>query len=84
MAQAKILIADDDTLVREAVHKILNMFGHEVTPCASGEEAIAAINSDFDLIILDINMPGLDGFETWAPTISFPSPSRTWTSSTSR
>jgi len=64
MAQAKILIADDDTLVREAVHKILNMFGHEVTPCASGEEAIAAINSDFDLIILDINMPGLDGFET--------------------
>ena len=28
MAQAKILIADDDTLVREAVYKILSMFGH--------------------------------------------------------
>jgi len=64
MAQAKILIADDDTLVREAVYKILSMFGHSVVPCASGEEALAALTADFDLIILDINMPGLDGFET--------------------
>ncbi|MDG4475565.1 HD domain-containing phosphohydrolase [Thiovibrio frasassiensis] len=64
MAQAKILIADDDTLVREAVYKILTMFGHSVVPCASGEDALAALNGDFDLIILDINMPGLDGFET--------------------
>ncbi|MFA6283176.1 MAG: HD domain-containing phosphohydrolase [Desulfurivibrionaceae bacterium] len=64
MAQAKILIADDDTLVREAVYKILSMFGHAVVPCASGEEALANLSADFDLVILDINMPGLDGFET--------------------
>jgi putative two-component system response regulator len=64
MTQAKILIADDDTLVREAVKKILTMFGHAVVPCASGEEALASLTEDFDLIILDINMPGLDGFET--------------------
>lgn len=64
MAQAKILIADDDTLVREAVYKILTMFGHAVVPCASGEEALASLTGDFDLVILDINMPGLDGFET--------------------
>ncbi|MBA3004242.1 MAG: response regulator [Desulfurivibrio sp.] len=64
MAQAKILIADDDTLVREAVNKILSMFGHTVVPCASGEEAMEALSADFDLIILDINMPGMDGFET--------------------
>jgi len=64
MGQTKILIADDDALVREAVQKILSMFGHEVVSCASGEDALAAITSDFDLIILDINMPGLDGFET--------------------
>lgn len=64
MAQAKILIADDDTLVREAVYKILTMFGHRVVPCASGEEALSSLTADFDLIILDINMPGLDGFET--------------------
>ena len=64
MAQAKILIADDDILVREAVCKILTMFGHTVVSCASGEDALAALTGDFDLIILDINMPGLDGFET--------------------
>ncbi|MDH5525250.1 MAG: response regulator [Desulfobulbaceae bacterium] len=64
MNQSKILIADDDTLVREAVLKILNMFGHEVVSCASGEEAVASVNNEFDLIVLDINMPGMDGFET--------------------
>ncbi len=61
---SKILIADDDTLVREAVQKILTMFGHDVVSCASGEEAVEELKPDFDLIILDINMPGLDGFET--------------------
>ena len=61
---AKILITDDDSLVRDAVAKILEMFGHQVTPTGSGEEAIAALNDEFDLIILDINMPGMDGFDT--------------------
>ena len=64
MAQTKILIADDDTLVREAVDKILTMFGHTVVSCSSGEEALDNLKADFDLVILDINMPGLDGFET--------------------
>jgi len=40
------------------------MFGHKVVPCTSGEEAIATLTADFDLVILDINMPGIDGFET--------------------
>ncbi|MEW6500988.1 MAG: response regulator [Thermodesulfobacteriota bacterium] len=62
--QAKVLIADDDTLVREAVQKILKMFGHEVTAVPSGEEVLEKLSADFDLIILDINMPGMDGFET--------------------
>jgi DNA-binding NtrC family response regulator len=64
MAKAKILIADDDNLVRDSVRKILTMFGYQVVSCASGEKALAALNGDFDLVILDINMPGLDGFET--------------------
>ncbi|OGQ99263.1 MAG: cyclic di-GMP phosphodiesterase response regulator [Deltaproteobacteria bacterium RIFOXYD12_FULL_55_16] len=64
MAEIKILIADDDALVREAVFKILTMFGYTVVTCATGEEALAALSGDFALIILDINMPGLDGFET--------------------
>lgn len=63
---AKILIADDDHLVREAVAKILQMFGHEVVAVASGRETIEALDKDtnFDVIILDINMPNMDGFET--------------------
>ncbi|MEW6595350.1 MAG: HD domain-containing phosphohydrolase [Thermodesulfobacteriota bacterium] len=63
-AQAKVLIADDDTLVREAVQKILRMFGHEVVAVPSGEEVLEQLSPEFDLIILDINMPGMDGFET--------------------
>ena len=63
---ANILIADDDHLVREAVRKILQMFGHQVTAAASGEETIAILDKDgrYDVIILDINMPNMDGFET--------------------
>lgn len=60
----KILIADDDALVREAVVKILEMFGHQVVAVDSGSGALAAVNEDFDVIILDINMPDMDGFET--------------------
>lgn len=64
MKASKILIADDDSLVREAVNKILSMFGYEVVAVPGGEEALDAVNGEFDLIILDINMPGMDGFET--------------------
>ncbi|WP_028585767.1 HD domain-containing phosphohydrolase [Desulfogranum mediterraneum] len=61
---SKILIADDDTLVRVAIEKILTLFGHEVVPAQSGQEALELVNDEFDVIILDINMPGMDGFET--------------------
>jgi putative two-component system response regulator len=64
MAPSNILIADDDSLVREAVVKILEMFGHSVTAVESGRAALDALNDDIDVIILDINMPDMDGFET--------------------
>jgi len=60
---AKILLADDDALVREAVVRILEMFGHEVLAVADGREALDAADDSFDIIILDINMPDMDGFE---------------------
>ena len=66
MAPSKILIADDDSLVREAVVKILEMFGHSVLAVESGRAALEALTEDFDVIILDINMPDMDGFETIA------------------
>ncbi len=64
MKASKILIADDDSLVREAVNKILSMFGYDVVAVPGGQEALDAVNGEFDLIILDINMPGMDGFDT--------------------
>jgi len=66
MPSTKILIADDDALVREAVVKILEMFGHSVTAVDCGQAALDSLDSDFDVIILDINMPDMDGFETIA------------------
>lgn len=61
---SKILIADDDDLVRAAVYKILSMFDHDVTAVRSGREVITAVSDEFDVIVLDINMPDMDGFET--------------------
>ena len=61
--QSRILIADDDPLVRDAVAKILELFGHNVTAVADGQEVLEKLQSEIDIIILDINMPGMDGYE---------------------
>jgi putative nucleotidyltransferase with HDIG domain len=60
----KILIADDDVMVRTTISKILKMFGYEVETAADGYAVLQAINDTYDVIILDINMPEMDGFET--------------------
>jgi response regulator RpfG family c-di-GMP phosphodiesterase len=61
---AKILIADDDDLVRSAVEKILCMFDYRVVAVDSGEAVLKTVTDEFDVIILDINMPDMDGFQT--------------------
>jgi len=61
---AKILIADDDDLVRNAVEKILTMFDYEVVAVDSGKAVLETVNDEFAVIILDINMPDMDGFQT--------------------
>ena len=61
---SKILIADDDTLVRGAIQKILNMFNHDVVAVESGQQVLERVSEGFDVIVLDINMPDMDGFET--------------------
>jgi putative two-component system response regulator len=64
MSNPKILIADDDALVRDAVVKILELFGYRITAVPGGKEALATVSEEYDAIILDINMPGMNGFET--------------------
>lgn len=62
--QSKILIADDDTMVRSTVSKILEMFGHTVYSVEDGKDVLKVIDDTFDVIILDINMQDMDGFQT--------------------
>jgi len=62
--QAKILVADDDKMVRTTVSKILEMFGHTVVSVEDGKYVADVIDDSYDVVLLDINMPGMDGFET--------------------
>ncbi len=59
------LVADDDSINRTVAKKIVGGEGHSVTTAKSGEEAIETLKKErFDLLFLDIYMPGLDGIET--------------------
>ena len=61
----KILVVDDEPQVRRAFRAILLSQGCTVIEARDGNEAIEEIKSDCpDLVLLDINMPGIDGFET--------------------
>ncbi len=62
---ARILIADDDRVVRAAMSCLLGTRGYDVVEAASGREGLSRIASeDFDLLIVDIFMPDMDGLET--------------------
>ncbi|PIE58014.1 MAG: cyclic di-GMP phosphodiesterase response regulator [Desulfobulbus propionicus] len=61
---SRILVADDDLLVRSAIKNILTFFKYEATVVSSGAELLEQVTDEFDVIILDINMPGLNGFQT--------------------
>ena len=61
----KILIIEDDIAISEMVKNYLTKDGFIVTAAFNGEEGIVKyLNDDFDLIILDLMMPKLDGMET--------------------
>jgi signal transduction histidine kinase len=64
---AKILIVDDTPANLFALRALLEPLGHEIVEAATGLEALALVTGDeFALILLDVMMPGLDGFETLA------------------
>lgn len=61
----KVLLVDDDDLVQMSMQAILGQMGHHVTPTCSGEAALAELGTvQPDLVILDLNMPGIGGAET--------------------
>src|SRR4051812_1970596 len=64
MRMARILVVDDDHMVREVVVAYLRAGGHEVTDCADGETALLLAASPLpDLVVLDLMLPGVDGLE---------------------
>ncbi|MGC8838512.1 MAG: response regulator [Anaerolineae bacterium] len=61
---AKILVVDDDPSALKLIGYTLRREGYEVTTAADGMEALTLVRHErFDLIILDIMMPGMDGYE---------------------
>lgn len=65
MREARALIVDDIASSRLLAEKYLKLLGWQSVSVACGEEALAAaINSNFQLVLLDISMPGLSGEET--------------------
>jgi CheY-like chemotaxis protein len=62
---ARILVIDDDVAVRKAVRLILQHKGHRVVVAEGGQRGVEAIEAyAFDAVIVDIFMPGMDGFQT--------------------
>lgn len=61
-ASYNILVIDDDAFMRDACQQALTKHGHSVTVAKSGREGLAVLeNWSFDLVLLDLKMPGEDG-----------------------
>ena len=62
----RILIIDDDDQLRKSFHKLLIQEGYTIDSAASGETGIKMLQQHLpDLVILDMRLPGMDGFETF-------------------
>ena len=60
----RILVVDDEEQIRGVLRKFLGSMGYEVETAQDGIEALSKLDLDIDLVLLDIKMPGMDGFET--------------------
>ena len=61
----RVLIVDDSSFIREYVRQLLQRMGMDCREAGNGEEALAVLRADeaFDLMLLDLNMPVMNGLE---------------------
>lgn len=59
----KIMVVDDDKDIREVIHVLLSSEGYEVIEASNGKEALELVDDDIDLIILDVMMPEMNGYQ---------------------
>ncbi|MEV4250068.1 response regulator transcription factor [Streptosporangium canum] len=59
----RILIIEDDPSVRDGMELVLRRYGHEVLAAATGEAGLARLRDKPDILVLDLMLPGMDGFE---------------------
>ena len=64
MPAVRLLIVEDDTSLATGLMRALSNEGYDVSAAVSGEEALERVRSEpYDLLVLDIGLPGIDGFE---------------------
>jgi DNA-binding response OmpR family regulator len=58
-----VLVVEDDDAIAEPLVRALGREGYEVEHVASGEAALSRLDAEWDLLVLDVGLPGIDGFE---------------------
>jgi DNA-binding response OmpR family regulator len=65
-SKRQILVVDDDCSVRELLARVLMGEGYDVVSAKDGEESLAAASATpIDLVLLDLNLPGMSGWDTF-------------------
>ncbi|BBP42433.1 response regulator [Thiosulfativibrio zosterae] len=65
MKKLNILLVDDNAIMQLIQSTLVKGYGHDVTTAGSGEEAMQMLaNQAFDLVLMDCQMPGMDGMQT--------------------
>lgn len=60
----RVLVVDDETIIRETLCEYLQQEGYSVIPCGSGEDALEWISrQEVDVALCDVNLPGIDGIQ---------------------
>jgi two-component system, OmpR family, KDP operon response regulator KdpE len=63
--QSRVLVVDDESSIRRALHATLSTLGFDIEEASGGEQAVLFVRTErYDAALLDINMPGMGGVET--------------------